>query len=166
MCPSIKRNLSPGELTFGGHPYGNQLVRKGLGGSGGGSVKIFAQNVDIDGRINTDGAAPHMSHGEGAGRLWNCCRHQQGPLSMTVFAGIDTGLRSTTVPNLRVLLALCHNCSVPSLQLQRLSQNQAKLSACSCFPACTIISRQKKLLVLLILNGNSPVFLDPDHAQM
>jgi hypothetical protein len=44
-------------------------VWQGVGGRGGGSVKVIAQNLDLDGTISADGATPHADYGAGAGAV-------------------------------------------------------------------------------------------------
>ena len=106
---TLKKNMLSGELTFGGHPYGNQLVRKGLGGSGGGSVKVIAQNVDIDGRINVDGATPHPSRGEGAGKLRYCCWHRAG--NADLFLMIETRKHFNNYNNNKIVMGQIKTCA-------------------------------------------------------
>jgi hypothetical protein len=63
--------LVTGELYFGDNVYGNTVVRKGLGGAGGGKLEVRSRHVDIDGLVAANGMNPDTRSDRGAGRCTN-----------------------------------------------------------------------------------------------
>jgi len=56
-----------GDLYFGDHPHGNQMLYKTLGGAGGGYLVIVSRHVDIDGVVSANGMAPDTRFDRGSG---------------------------------------------------------------------------------------------------
>ena len=50
------------------------MVRKGLGGAGGGRLEVYSRHVDIDGLIAANGMNPDSRSDRGAGRHFCICK--------------------------------------------------------------------------------------------
>ncbi|XP_070535283.1 uncharacterized protein [Ptychodera flava] len=86
-----------GELYFGDEWYGNRVLRRGLGGAGGGSLKIITRHMLLDGTITADGETPSSTHaqksgGGAGGSLWIECEELDGYGSISVNAGSGEGV--------------------------------------------------------------------------
>ncbi|XP_077861759.1 uncharacterized protein LOC144342564 [Saccoglossus kowalevskii] len=76
-----------GELYFGDEPFGNRVVRLGLGGSGGGALKITTRHMVLDGSITADGKAG----GGSGGSVWIDCEDLDGYGLLSVNGGSGGG---------------------------------------------------------------------------
>lgn len=56
--------LVSGTLYFGNEPEKNTIVRLGLGGRGGGALKVVARHVFIDGKLSANGENGDIHAGE------------------------------------------------------------------------------------------------------
>ncbi|XP_060557569.1 uncharacterized protein LOC132717977, partial [Ruditapes philippinarum] len=87
-----------GELYFGDNVYGNTVVRKGLGGPGGGKLEVRSRHVDIDGLVAANGMNPDARSDRGAGggaggAIWIICEEVVGHGTITAFGGNGGGVK-------------------------------------------------------------------------
>ena len=66
-----------GQLYYGDNEHGNAVVRRGLGGRGGGALKITTRHCLIDGRITANGESIDGVHNSQAGKNLMICYFQE-----------------------------------------------------------------------------------------
>ena len=71
-------------------PYKNLITRGGLGGQGGGAIKIVTRHLILDGHLSADGEdgpPPSTSGGGSGGSIWIDCEELDGYGTISVKGG-------------------------------------------------------------------------------
>ncbi|KAL4226615.1 hypothetical protein ACF0H5_014598 [Mactra antiquata] len=89
--------LYHGDLYFGDEEFGNTVIYKTLGGSGGGYLTVNSRHVDIDGLVAANGLDPDSRFDQGAGggaggSIWIVCEEIVGHGTITANGGNGGGV--------------------------------------------------------------------------